>query len=138
MPEMHLKQPGFTYSDCGLFTKNKERIGKFMHTGNTDFIYKSELDKACFQHDFTYGKSKHLAKRTQSDKVLRDKESIDGLHGLTSMVYKFFDKKSSGSGMVLLMNQIMSSHISFINQLLENSEKEKFIHHLEIIFGALI
>ena len=48
MPGMHLKQPGFTYSACGLFTKNKERIEKFMQTGNTDFIYKHELDKACF------------------------------------------------------------------------------------------
>ena len=50
MPEMHLKQPGFTYSACGPFTKNKERIEKFMQTGNTDFIYKNELDRACFQH----------------------------------------------------------------------------------------
>ena len=44
MPEMHLKQPGFTYSACGPFTRNKERIEKFMVTGNTDFIYKNELD----------------------------------------------------------------------------------------------
>ena len=67
MPEMHLRQPGFTYSACGPFTKNKERIEKFMQTGNTDFIYKNELDKACFQHDMAYGKSKDLVKRTQSD-----------------------------------------------------------------------
>ena len=65
MPEMHLKQSGFTYSACGPFTKNKERIEKFMQTGNTDFIYKNELHKACFQHDMVYGKSKDLAKRTQ-------------------------------------------------------------------------
>ena len=51
MPEMHLKQPGFNYSACVAFTKNKERIEKFMKTGNTDSIYKNELDKACFQHD---------------------------------------------------------------------------------------
>ena len=65
MPEMHSKQSGFTYSACGPFTKNKERIVKFMQTGNTDFIYKSELNKACFQHDMAYGKSKDLVKRTQ-------------------------------------------------------------------------
>ena len=65
MPEMYVKQPGFTYSACGPFTKNKERIEKFMQTGNTDFIYKIELDKACFQHDMAYVKSKDLAKRTQ-------------------------------------------------------------------------
>ena len=77
-----------------------------MQTGNTDFIYRNELDKACFQHDMAYGKSKDLTKRTQSDKVLRDKAfkiasdpKYDGYQrGLASMVYKFFDKKSSGSG----------------------------------------
>ena len=69
MPEIHLKQPGYTYSACGPSTKNKERIEKFVQTGNTDFIYKNELDKACFQHDLACGKSKDLIKRTQSDKV---------------------------------------------------------------------
>ena len=59
---MHLKQPGFICSACGPFTKNKERIGKFMQTGNTDFIYKNELDKACFQHIVAYGKTKNLVK----------------------------------------------------------------------------
>ena len=106
MLEMHLKQTGFTYSGCGPFTKNKERIKKFMQTRNKDFIYKSELDKACFQHDMAYGKSKDLVKITQSDKVLKDKAfkiasnpKHDGYQRrLVSMVYKFFDKKSKGSG----------------------------------------
>ena len=105
MPEMHLKQPGFTYSGCGLFTKNKERIEKFMQTGNTDFIYKNELDKACFEHDMAYGKSKDLVKTTQSDQVLKDKAfkivsnpKYDGYQrGLASMVYNFLDKMSKGS-----------------------------------------
>ena len=65
MPKMHLKQPGFTYSAGDPFFKNKERIEKFMQTGNTDFIYKNELDKSCFQNDMAYSKSKKLAKRTQ-------------------------------------------------------------------------
>ena len=73
MPEMYLKQRGFTYSACGPFTKNQERIEKFMQTENTDFIYKNDLDKACFQHNKAYGKSKDPAKRTESDKVLREK-----------------------------------------------------------------
>ena len=72
MPEMHLKQPGFTYIACGSFTKNKERIEKFMQTGSTDFICRNELDKACFQQDMAYDKSKDLTKRTQSDKVLKN------------------------------------------------------------------
>ena len=119
MPEMHLKQPGFTYSACGPFTKNKERIEKFMQTGNTDFIYKNELDKACFQHDMAYGKSKDLVKRTQSDKVLRDKAfkiasdpKYDGYQrGLASMVYKFFDKKSSGSGVATEPNYQLANEL---------------------------
>ena len=73
MPEMHLKQPGFTYSACGPSTKNKERIQKFKETGDTNYIYKSKLDKACFRHDMAYGYFKDLKRRTASDKVLRDK-----------------------------------------------------------------
>ena len=73
MSEIRLKQPGFTHSACGSFTKSKERIQKFIEAGNTDYIYKNDLDKAWFQHDMPYGKYKHLNKRTQTDKVLRDK-----------------------------------------------------------------
>ena len=88
--------------------KNKERIGKFMQTGNTDLIYRNELDKAYFQHDMAYGKSKDLVKRTQSDKVLKDKaikipsepKYDDYQRGLASMIHTFFDKKSKGSGIV--------------------------------------
>ena len=65
MSEMHLKQPGFTYSACGPFTRNKQRIQKPMQTGDTNYIYKNELDKACFQHDMAYDKYKDLEKRTQ-------------------------------------------------------------------------
>ena len=72
MPEMHLNLPGFTYNACGLFTKNKERIEKFMNTENTNYIYKNDLDKACFQHDMT-SDFEDLAKRTQPNKVLRVK-----------------------------------------------------------------
>ena len=104
MPEIHLKQPGFTYSACGPFTKNKERIQKFKETGDTNYIYKNELDKACFQHDMAYGYFKVLARRTVSNKVLRDKTfniaknpKYDGCQrGLASMVY-FLIKKNKGS-----------------------------------------
>ena len=114
MPEMHLRQPargalyaGFTYSACGQFTKNKERIQKFKETGNISYIYKNELDKACFQPDMAYGDFKDLTKRTAPDKVLRNKafkiaseQKYDGYQrGLALMVYKFNDKKSQGSGL---------------------------------------
>ena len=106
MPETHLKQPGFTYRACRPFTKNKERIQKFKKTLDTNYIYKNELDKACFQHDMAYGDFKSLARRTASDKIVRDKAfniaknpKYDRYQrGLASMVYKFFDKKSKGSG----------------------------------------
>ena len=85
-----------------------------MRIGNTDFIYKNELDKTYFQHDMAYGKSKDLVKRTQSDKVLGDqtfKTASDSKYddyqrGLASMVYKFFDK--SLVEVVLLMNQVIN------------------------------
>ena len=114
MPKMYLKQPGFTYSACGLFTRNKERIEKFLTTGNTNVIYKN-----CFQHDMAYGKSKDLAKTTQSDKVLSDKAfkiasdpKYDGYQrGLASVVYKFFDKKASGSGVANEPNYQLASEL---------------------------
>ena len=106
MPEMHLRQPQFVYSACEPFTRHKERIKKFKQTGDTRYIYKNELDKACFQHDPAYADHKDLINRTKSDKVLRDKAyniasnpEYDGYQrGLASMVYKFFDKKSIGRG----------------------------------------
>ena len=106
MPEMHLRQPQFVYSACRPFTRHKERIKKFKQTGDTRYIYRNELDKACFQHDSAYADHKDLINRTEADKVLRDKAyniasnpKYDGYQrGLASMVYKFSDKKSMGSG----------------------------------------
>ena len=103
MPEMHLRQPQFIYRACGPFTRHKERIKEFKRTGDTRYIYRNELDKACFQHDSAYADHKDLINRTKSDKVLRDKAyniasnpEHDGYQrGLASMVYKFFDKKSA-------------------------------------------
>ena len=108
MPEMHLKQPGFTCSACGPFTKNKEQIQKFKETEDTSYIYKNELDRACFQHDMAYEDFKDLKRRTASNKILRDKAfniaknpKYNGYQrGLASMVYKCFDKKSTGGGIV--------------------------------------
>ena len=115
MPEMHLKQPGFTYSACGPFTKNKERIQKFKETGDTNYIYKNEIDKPCFQHDMTYGDFKDLARRRASDKVLRDKAfniakdpKYNGYQRrLAAMVYKSLIK--SLHVVVLIHIQIMSA-----------------------------
>ena len=106
MPEMHLRQPRFVYIACGPFTRHQERIKEFKRTGDTRYIYRSELDKACFQHNSAYADHKDLINRTEADKVLRDKTDdiannpeYDGYQrGLASMVYKIFDKKSTGSG----------------------------------------
>ena len=118
MPEMHLKEPaalgkpGFTYSACRPFTKNKKIIRKFKESGDTNYIFRNELDKACFQQDVAYGDFKDLARRTTSDKVLIDKATnIAKNHkydeyqrGLAFMVYKFSDKKSLGSGVNTHLN----------------------------------
>ena len=109
MPEMRLKQPGFTYSACGPFTKNKERIQKFKETGHTGYIYKNDFDRACFQHDIAYGGFKDIVRRAVSDKALRDKAfntdkntKYNGYQrGLASMIYKLFDKKSKGSAVLI-------------------------------------
>ena len=77
-----------------------------MQAGDRNYVYRNELDEACFQHDMAYGDFKDLKKRTQSDKVLKDKAfaianspKYDGYQrGFASMVFKFFDKKSKGSG----------------------------------------
>ena len=110
MPEIHLKQPQFTYSACGPFTRHEERIQKFKETGDTNYVYKNELDKACFVHDATYSDSKDLTKRTIADKNLKNRAfdiakdpKYDGYQrGLASMVYKFFDSKVSRSGAKLI------------------------------------
>ena len=131
MPEMHLRQPGFTYHACGPFTKNKERIQKFKQTGDSRYIYKKELDKACFQHGMAYGDFKDLAKRTGADKALRDKAfniaknpKYDGYQrGLASMVYKLFDKKTAGSGVTTLANKSAIKSIPQNEQLAEKLHK---------------
>ena len=106
MPEMHLRQPQFTYSACGPFTKHKQGIQMFKETGDTNYIYKNKLDKACFTHDAAYSDSKDLTERTVADKILKNRAfniakdpKYDGYQrGLASMVYKFCDKKSKERG----------------------------------------
>ena len=119
MPEMHLRQPQFVYSACGTFTRHKERIKEFKRTGDTRYIYRNELDKACFQHDSAYADHNDLIKRTKADKVLRDKAyniasnpKYDGYQrGLASMVYKFFDKNSMGSGTAKPSSSILADEL---------------------------
>ena len=116
MSEMHLKQPGFTCSAYGPFTENKERIQKFIETGDSSYIYKNELDKACFQQDIVYGDFKDLKRRTGSDKVLRGKAfnitknpKYDGYQrDLASMVYKFLIKRQKE--VVLIYDQSLMNH----------------------------
>ena len=141
MPEMCLKQPGFTYSACG--TKKKERIEKSMQKGNTDFIYKNDLDKGCFQHDMAYGKSKDLAKRPQLDKVLRDKAfkiPSNPKHGgyqreLASTVYKFFDKKSSGGAIKPKLNYQLANGLHW--QIIRKFKRRKvYLSFSDNIWGV--
>ena len=73
MPEIQLRQPGFSFSVCRLFSKNKEPIQKFKETGGSNHIYQNKLDKVCFQHDMVYEDFKYLPKRTIADKISHDK-----------------------------------------------------------------
>ena len=129
MPEMNLRQPGFTYSACGPFTKNKEKIQKFKQTGDSRYIYKNGIDKTCFQHDLAYGDFKYLKRRIAADNVLRDKAfniaknpKYDRYQRrLASMVYKFFDKKTKDSGFTL-------ANKSAIKSILQNEQLAEELH----------
>ena len=102
MPELHLKQPGFTYNAFGPFTKHRKRIHNFRETGNLKHLYRNELDKAYFAHDAAYFDRKYSAKRTISDKILKDRaykiarncKYNEYQRALASMIYKIFDKKT--------------------------------------------
>ena len=114
-----------------------------MQTGNTDFIYRNELDKACFRHDMAYRKSKDLVKRTQWNKVLKDKvfkiardPNYDGYQrGLASIVYKFFYKKSKGSGIVNEPNYQLANELH--KPIMRKFKKRKVSSFLETIFGGV-
>ena len=132
MPEIHLRKSQFTYSACGPFIKHEQRIQKFKETGDTNYIYKNELEKACFVHDVAYSDSKDLTKRTVADKILKNKgfdiakdPKYDGYQrGLASMVYKFFDskvtspdKKSVGSGAKHVNTKLIPQNEQLADQL---------------------
>ena len=131
MPEMHLREPEFAYSACGPFSKNEKRIQKFKQTGDSIYINKNELDKACFQHDMAFGDFKNLKRRTAADKVLRDKAfniakdpKYDGYQrGLAFMVHKFFDKKTKSSGVTTLANKSAIKSIPQNEQLADELHK---------------
>ena len=138
MSEMHIKEPGFTYSACEPFTKNKElknlKKQEILHLQRKrKYIYRNELDKACFQHDMAQGDFKALARRTASDKILRDKEfniaknpKYDGYQrGLASIVYKFFDKSLKGVVLIMKLNKMSNQLTNYTNQLLKNSKKRR-------------
>ena len=126
MTQMHLRHPRFTYSACGTFAKNKERIKKVKETGDSRYIYQSQLVKACFQHDMGYGDFKDLTRRTAVDKVLLNKafniaknpNYDESQRELALMVYNFCDKKASGG--------------TVKNENISNKELAKELHKLVI------
>ena len=139
MPELHLKQPGFTYSACEPFTKYCERIQRFRETGNVKHLYRNELDKACCNHDAAYSDSNDLVKRTISDKTLKDRAyksarncNYDGYQrALASMVNKIFDKKA---GLGISVNEQLAKelHKPVIKK------EENSVQDLRTIFGQQI
>ena len=159
---MNLRQPGFTYSACGPFTKNKERIQKLKEIGGSRYIYQNELDKACFQHSMVYGDFKDLTRRTASDKILRNKAiniaknlnmmdiNVDLLQWSINFLIKRLQVvplhlhgwrlQLRETNLLLKMKicQTKSSRKKETKQLLENSRKEKYTHFLWTIFRVLI
>ena len=143
MPELHLRQSGFTYNACEPFTKHRERIQKFKETGNLKQIYKNELGKACFAHDAAFSDSKDLAKTTISDKILKDRAyeiainpKYDGYQRvLANMMYKFFDKKT-GSGAGASVNEELAQELH--KPVIQKLKRRASISSLKIIFGKQI
>ena len=118
MLELHLFDPIVKkYSACGPFTKHTQIVQDFLNTGKLSYIYKNDLDKACFKHDMAYNKFKDLEKRAQSDMIFKNKAlkiasnpKCNGYErGLASMVYKFFDKKSKGSGLKKTQENLLAN-----------------------------
>ena len=113
---MHLKQPGFTYSACGRLNKYHEIIQKFRETGNCKQLYRNELEKACFAHNGADSNSKDLAKRTISNKILKNtayeiarNRQYDGYErALASVVFKCFDKET---GSVVSLNEQIAQEL---------------------------
>ena len=130
MPEMDLKQPGFTYSSCGPFTKNKERIQKFKETRDKTYIYKNALDKTCFEHDMALGDLANMA--VKFHKLIKNKAfniaknlKCDGYQrDLSSVIYIFFDKKSKTVVLIIKLNKLNNRVKNYTNQLLEKVKKE--------------
>ena len=99
--EMHLRQPGITYSSCRPFTENKKRMQKFKEAGDSRYIYQKKLDKVCFEHDMAYGDFKDSATSSDSDKILRNEafniaknaKYVGYQRDIASVVYKCFDKQ---------------------------------------------
>ena len=97
LPELHLKEPVFTYSSCGSSLNIKK---KFRETGNLKHLYRDELDKACSPYDAAYSDSKGLATRTISDRILKQRandftRSKNDWYqrALADMVYHFLVRK---------------------------------------------
>ena len=137
MPEIHLRQPQFTHSACGPFTKHEQRIQKFKGTSDTNYIYMNELDQACFTHDAAYSNNKDLTKRPVTDKILKNKAfdiakdpKYDGYQrGLASIVYKIFDKNSEGSGVKLIpQNEQLANELH--KPIIRKFEKKKSIFNI--------
>ena len=142
MPEAHLKDLKVgTYSACGPFNRHKNRINKYIQTDDTSYIYKKEIDKACFTLHAAYSDFKDIKNRTAADKISRDKtykiakdpKYYDSERGLASMVYKFFDTKTAGSGV-----KSIPQNEQLADEFHRPIKKEKYIQHSKTTFALQI
>ena len=138
VPEMHLRKPGFIYNACASFNKIKERMQKFKETGHSRYIYQSELDKACFQHDTGHVDFKDLTRRAASEKILHDKALSIAKNPkyyvykrvFASMICNFFVKKSSGDAAALAWSETLGkwNNSAVKNQNMSNKELAEELH----------
>ena len=146
IPEMLFRQPGFTYSVGGPFSKNKQRIQKFKETGDLRYIYQNELDQACFRHDMVYGDFKDINRRIFADKVLynkafniaEDPNTMDINVDFLQWFINSLIKERLVKVLKMKIFRIKNQENNYTNQLLEHLIKEKNIHLLQIIFGVQI
>ena len=131
------------YSACGPFTKNKERIQKLKETGDSQYNYQNELEKACFQHDMGYGDFKDVTRRTVSNEIQRDKafniaKNPNQRQVLLQLFKKYLIKNLLEAVLKIRIYQTSNQQKNSTKQLLETLTKEKYTQLLQTIFKVLI
>ena len=129
MPEMHLRQPGFTYCAWALFTENKD-MKKIKDTGDSKYIYQKELDKVYFQYDMAYGDFKDLNRRAFAVMKHLILLKIKNMMDIKEVLLQCFINKLLVKVLQMKTFLIKNCWKNYTSQLLENLIKGKYTHFL--------